>query len=107
MIGTTTRVRSFNVVQLGLMYGLLVALICVIVGLIFGLILGLGGAAVAALAPNSGMPNLGPISIILFPIVYGIGGFVAGFVDGLVIGALYNLVAGWIGGVEVQLETRV
>jgi hypothetical protein len=105
MIGTTTRVRSFNVVQLALMYGMIVAVICVIIGLIAGLIFGLGGAALASL--NSGMPNLGPISIILFPIVYGILGFVGGFVEGLIIGALYNLVAGWIGGVEVQLEARV
>jgi hypothetical protein len=89
------------------MYGIIVAVICVIIGLIAGLIFGLGGAALASLTPNSGMPNLGPISIILFPIVYGIGGFIAGFIDGLIIGALYNLVAGWIGGVEVQLETRV
>jgi hypothetical protein len=107
MIGTTTRVRSFNVVQLGLMYGIIVAVICVIIGLIFGLILGLGGAALGTLSSNSGMPNFGPISIILFPIIYGIGGFIGGFVEGLIIGALYNLVAGWIGGVEVQLETRV
>jgi hypothetical protein len=52
-------------------------------------------------------PNVGYLGIVLFPIIYGIGGFIAGFIDGLIIGAVYNLVAGWIGGVEVQLEARV
>ena len=33
MIGTTTRLRSFNVVQLGLMYGI----ICAVIGVILGL----------------------------------------------------------------------
>jgi hypothetical protein len=62
---------------------------------------------IAAIVPGTGMANIGPIAIVLFPVIYGIGGFIGGFVEGLVIGALYNLVAGWIGGVEVQLETLV
>jgi|HubBroStandDraft_1064217.scaffolds.fasta_scaffold853594_2 hypothetical protein len=105
MIGTTTRLRSFNVVQLGLMYGIICAVIGVILGLIFGLLVGLGGNALSAFSP--GMPSVGPLAIILFPILYGIGLFIAGFIEGLIIGAVYNLVAGWIGGVEVQLETLV
>jgi hypothetical protein len=105
MIGTTTRVRSFNIVQLALMYGIICAIIGVILGFFAGLVFGLGGSALSALSP--GMPNVGPLAIILFPVVYGVALFVGGFIEGLIIAALYNLVAGWIGGVEVQLEARV
>jgi hypothetical protein len=102
MVGTTTRVRSFNVVQLGLMYGI----ICAVIGVVIGLLLGLFSGALASV-PGGYFPNIGFLGIVLFPIIYGIGGFIAGFIEGLIIGALYNLVAAWIGGVEVQLEARV
>lgn len=105
MIGASTRVRSFNVVQLALMYGIICAIIGVILGLLVGLAFGIGGSALSSLSP--GLPNVGPLSIILFPFVYGVALFVGGFIEGVIIAALYNLVAGWIGGVEVQLETRV
>lgn len=103
MIGTTTRVRSFNVVQLALMAGVLYALLGIILGFIEGLAMAMAGSAFA----GYGMPSIGPLSIVLFPILFAIFLFIAGFLYGLIGGALYNLVAGWIGGVEVQLETRV
>jgi len=100
----TTRVRSFNVVQLALMYAIICAILGVVLGLIFGLVVGLGGGAMSSL---SGMPNLGPLAVIAFPLVYGVALFVGGFIEGVIVAAVYNLVAGWLGGVEVQLETRV
>lgn len=103
MIGTTTRVRSFNVVQLALMAGVLYALLGIVIGLIEGLAMMTAGSAFQ----GYGMPSFGPLSIVLFPIILAIFGFIGGFLYGLIGGALYNLVAGWIGGVEVQLETRV
>jgi hypothetical protein len=57
--------------------------------------------------PSGYVPNYGFLGIVLFPIIYGVGAFIAGFIEGLIIGAIYNLVAGWIGGVEVQLEARI
>jgi hypothetical protein len=101
MIGTTTRVRSFNVVQLGLMAGVLYALLGIIVGFIEGLAVMIAGSAFS----GYGMPNVGALGIVLFPILFAVFLFVGGFLYGLIGGALYNLVAGWIGGVEVQLET--
>lgn len=102
MIGTTTRVRSFNVVQLGLMAGVVYALLVIIIGFIEGLAYMTAGSAFA----GYGMPNVGALGIVLFPILFAVFLFIAGFLYGLIGGALYNLVAGWIGGVEVQLETR-
>jgi hypothetical protein len=38
---------------------------------------------------------------IFLPIIYG----VFGFISGLIVGALYNLIAGWTGGIEVELSS--
>jgi hypothetical protein len=102
MTGTTSRVRSINVVQLALMYGL----ICAVFGVILGLILAFAFLVAPTMTATTGLPSLGPVGIVLFPILYAILLFIAGFIEGLIIAALYNLVAGWIGGVEVQLESR-
>lgn len=37
---------------------------------------------------------------ILMPIIYG----VMGFVGGIIMAAIYNVIAGWIGGFEVEVE---
>ena len=37
---------------------------------------------------------------IFIPIIYG----VMGFVFGIIMAAIYNLIAGWIGGIEVEVE---
>ncbi|HTU70921.1 MAG TPA: hypothetical protein VMF11_11445 [Candidatus Baltobacteraceae bacterium] len=100
---TTTRIRSLNVIQLALMLGVLYALFGIIAGLIAGLAASTAGSAFG----GYGMPNFGAISIVLFPIFYGVLLFIGGFLYGLIGGALYNLVAGWIGGIEMRLETRV
>jgi len=34
------------------------------------------------------------------PVIYG----VMGFVFGIIMAAIYNLIAGWIGGTEVEVE---
>ena len=44
--------------------------------------------------------SLGPLAIILFPIIFAILGFIGG-----IIGAwLYNLIAKWVGGVKIEFE---
>ena len=102
MTGTTTRVRSINVVQLALMYGV----ICAVFGVIFGLIAALAFMIAPSFSSTAGIPNMGPVGIVLYPILYAILLFIAGFIEGLIIAAVYNLVAGWIGGIEIQLEPR-
>ena len=39
-------------------------------------------------------------TVVLFPIIYGLGGFLGG----LIMGAFYNLVSKWIGGLEFDFE---
>jgi hypothetical protein len=100
MTGTTTRVRSITATRFALMYGI----ICAVFGIIAGLLIAFAFLAAPAAFAQTGMTNIGPLSIVLFPIIYAILLFIYGFIAGLIIAVLYNLVAGWIGGIEVQLE---
>jgi len=43
---------------------------------------------------------MGIAAVIIFPIMYGVLGFIAGAIGG----ALYNLVAGVVGGIEIEVE---
>ena len=77
------------------------------IGLIIGLVVAvfaLFGSAIGAASSGSGMPLLGAFlgmgAVIALPIFYGI----IGFIGGLVVGFLFNLVAGMTGGLEIGLE---
>ena len=78
--------------------GILYACIGIIAGLCMwmfsGLMSGLGGEEADMFATMFGVG-----SIIIFPILYGILGFIFGFISA----ALYNVVADRIGGIEVDL----
>ena len=100
-----TRLRHVAVLQLALVLAVLYAMIGLIGGLAWWLVLSpimiagmkssMGGAA-----GMGALTGIGFLAIILFPIFYGIVGFIAG----LIYAALYNLAAGWTGGVEMTLE---
>jgi hypothetical protein len=65
--------------------------------LLFGLV---GSLAGPDKFPFAGLFGFG--FAILLPLLYGIVGFIAGAVGAL----LYNLLAGWVGGFELELEIR-
>jgi ABC-type polysaccharide/polyol phosphate export permease len=92
----TTRIRNINPLQLGIVYAVLYALLGVIIGVCFALI----GMVASSMAP-SGAFSFGWLSVIIFPILYAVIGFIAG----LIVGFLYNLVAGWTGGIELTFTT--
>lgn len=79
-----------------------------IIGVIYGLIFMIFGAAITAMAPRGQDGALGGIStvvmglviMIAFPIFYGVLGFIGGAIGGLV----YNLAAGVVGGIKLELE---
>lgn len=98
MIRTTSRLRSINPVQLGLVLGLIYAVLSFLAAvllLIYGSIVPFGMGSYFMVGRG------GFLSLILFPICY----FIVGFIVGSIVGALYNLVAGWTGGVEISLES--
>ncbi len=88
-------------------FGILsVAKISALIYAIFGLIAGLITALFSMLASAVGGDfepwffGFGFLSIIIFPIMYGI----LGFIGGIISSALYNLLSRWVGGIEVELE---
>jgi hypothetical protein len=98
----TTRIRNINPLQLGIVYATLYAIIGVLIGVIFALFtMAMGSMMGAGSMGRGGMPNFGWLSVIIFPIMYGVIGFIAG----IIVGFLYNLVAGWTGGIELTFST--
>ena len=90
-------IKRIGAVSVGKIFGLLYAIIGLIEGLLFAL-LSLFGGAIAGVAFSSALFGVG--SIIIFPIMFGI----MGFISGVLMAFLYNLAAGWIGGIEVETE---
>ncbi len=84
------RITRFSVGQTAKVFGVLYALIGLCLApffLVFGM-----------MAPEG--QGLGTVFAIAMPVLYGAMGLV-----GAAIGcALYNLVAGWVGGIEVELD---
>ncbi len=93
------RVKSIGILSLAkfmaVMYG--------IIGLLFApifLMIGTFGAF-AGEGAQSWMSGVGGIvAAVAFPVCYALGGFVAGLIGGLI----FNLVAKWIGGIELELQ---
>ena len=102
----TRRLKRIAPLQLGKISGILYALSTLLFVpfiLLFSLLASFapqvaeGGAAMSSGVLGLGM-GLG--LMVMLPIMYGVLGFIAG-----VIGAfLYNIVAGWVGGIEVEVE---
>jgi hypothetical protein len=79
--------------------GVLYALLGLLIGALFSLFAMVGGGMAGSdMMPMMGMFGAG--AIIILPIVYGCLGFIFMFIGAV----LYNLVAGWVGGISVDLE---
>lgn len=104
---TIRRVGVFSVAK---MQGLLMFVIGLIIGVLYGLFFMIFGAAIAALAPNAdqAIGGVGPIVgglviMVVVPIMYGIMGFIGGAIGALI----YNIAAGIVGGIKIDLEGGV
>lgn len=97
-------IRRIGVTSLIKMLGLLYF----VVGLIVGAFMSLFALGTSALMGGRGGLGgfeglfFGAGAIVILPIFYG----VLGVVSGAITGALYNLFAGMVGGIEVQLEEK-
>ena len=93
MVIKRVAVLKLAIFQAALMaaFGLIIALFFMAFG---ALISGFGGHT----AGIAGM--MGIAALIFLPIMYGIVGFIAGAIGA----ALYNLVAGIVGGIEIEVE---
>lgn len=97
-----TRLRSVAPLQCGIVLSIVYAIGGLILAIIWLPFMAMMASMPMAMYGRAGMPmaGLGLFALIVFPIVYGIGGFIAG-----VIGAfIYNLAARVTGGLEITLD---
>lgn len=92
-------VRRIGVMSLAKIMTVIYAAIGLIAGVLVALLSTLLGSVLPQGASGMGM-GFGFGSIILFPFLYG----VLGFIGGVISAWLYNLVAGTLGGVELDLQ---
>lgn len=98
----TRRLRRIAPLPIAKIFGILYAL----VGLIFVPFFAIAG--IAGLFAGTGDGNAGAAGVVIgmiamaviFPIMYG----VMGFFGGIIVAALYNLIARWVGGIEFDVE---
>jgi hypothetical protein len=95
----TSRLKHINPLQFGIVCGALYFLLGILFALFFAAIIGMiASMPMAQLNPNAA--TMSPASAIFLPFLYAI----CGFLGGMLTAWLYNVVAGWTGGVEVRLE---
>jgi len=78
------------------------ALFGIVFGLIYGIMAAIMGAAIGAKYGMPGVTTFGLLSIIIFPIIFAI----MAFIGGAILAFLYNIFAGSIGGIEVELTEK-
>jgi hypothetical protein len=78
------------------------ALFGIVFGLFYGIMFAVMGAAMGLSRGVPGVEAFGVLSIVIFPIIFAICGFIGGAITAL----LYNLFAGKIGGVQVEFAPK-
>ncbi|WP_094228926.1 hypothetical protein [Methanolobus psychrotolerans] len=96
----TRYINKVGVFSLGKIAGVLYA----ILGLIFGLFMALFSMPMSFMSVGSRPGGLlfGAAAIILFPIFYGVIGFISGVITALV----FNASTGIIGGLEIEMKEQ-
>lgn len=103
-------IKRVGVLSLGVMWGILSAIGGLIAGLLMAGFFSVISAFSGAAGDLYGMDDFGFMGwmfsgmvIFIYPILYG----VIGFLSGVIGGALYNLFARWVGGIKVELKQEV
>lgn len=87
---------------LGLLIGACFSLFFLVLGGMFGMPDGVAATGAGGVGASSFSMLFGAGAIVMLPIFYG----VIGAIGGLVTALLYNLVAGVVGGIEIDVESR-
>lgn len=102
------RVKKLGVLSFAKMQGVMGLVIGLLIGIIYGVVIilySLLGASLvsgdAKYAVGGGGVVVGIFAIIGFPIMYAIIGFIGGAIGALV----YNVFAGIVGGIEMEVES--
>ena len=100
------QIKRVGVFSCAKMYAITLAAVGLVFGILYGLIfMILGGAMMAGGGRDAGMAGgstlvIGLVMMIAIPVFYGVIGFVGGIIGALV----YNVAAGVVGGLELELE---
>lgn len=90
-------VRKIGVMSLAKLQAVLMAVVGLIMGIFYALLSLIIGTQLGDVGVGAGLGFLG---IIVLPVLYAIFGFIGGAIGAL----LYNLVAKWVGGVDLEFE---
>lgn len=99
-------IKRFGVFSAAKIYSVVMAGVGLIFGIIYGLFFIIFGAAMmAGSGRNAGVAGvstlaIGLVMMLVIPVFYGIIGFIFGAIGALI----YNMAAGVIGGLELELE---
>ncbi len=91
------KLKKIGILSLAKIEGLVLAIFGLVIGLAYAIIATIIGAATRSAGLAIG---LGLLALIGCPILYGAAGFVGGALTAFV----YNLVAGWTGGLEMDFD---
>ncbi len=102
------RIKKMGILSVAKIYALMMLVISLIISIPYGLIIMIFGAALLSgggggsegLAAGGGSIVIGLLVMIGVPIFYGLMGFVFGAISALV----YNIFAGMVGGIEIEVE---
>ena len=89
------KIMAVTMAAFGLIFGVIYGLIFMVVG---GAMLAGGGSGSTGAGASSVV--IGLVMMVAIPIFYGVLGFVAGALGGVI----YNVASGFVGGIEVELE---
>ena len=95
-------IKRIDVFSAGKIMGIIAAAIGLLAGILLLLFGGLLGSLAAASGADGGgvMAIGGVMGVIVLPIMYGVFGFIGGVIQAFV----YNLAAGWVGGIRIETE---
>lgn len=100
------RIKKLGVLSVAKMYAVIMLVVSLIISIPYGLIIMVFGAAMMGTGERGGMAAgggsivAGLAVMIILPIVYSAMGFVGGAIGAL----LYNIFAGIVGGIEIEVE---
>ena len=100
------RLKKLGVWSVAKLQAIFMAILGLIVGIFYVILIKtLGALAPGALGPGVGLiVGLGFFGIIIFIIFISILYVIIGFIVGALVAFLYNLVAKWVGGIEMEFE---
>lgn len=100
------RIRKLGILSVAKIYAVMFLVMSLLISIPYGLMIIIFGAAMlgtgeqAGFAAGGGSIIIGLLVMIGVPIFYSIMGFIGGIIGAL----LYNLFAGLVGGIEIEVE---